>query len=99
MGPVQVTATVVAALVTVVAVGLFIRAVASIVRVVRVGQPVDPARFSERGRRTATMLRETLGHTRMLKWTGIGVAKPVAEPDPQRSRSWPRQGDVVEPRE
>jgi Fe-S oxidoreductase len=74
MGPVQVTATVVAGLVTVVAVALFVRAVAAIVRVVRLGQPVDPARFTERGQRTVTMLRETLGHTRMLKWTGIGVA-------------------------
>jgi len=74
MGPVQVAASVIAAVVTVVAVALFVRAVRRIVRVVRLGQPVDPARFAGKGRRTGTMLREILGHTRMLKWTGVGVA-------------------------
>jgi Fe-S oxidoreductase len=44
------------------------------VRVIRLGQPVAPARFEGKAQRTATMLRETLGHTRMLKWSGIGLA-------------------------
>ena len=34
------------------------------------GRPDGPARAT----RTATMLRETLGHTRMLKWTLVGAA-------------------------
>ena len=74
MGPMQILATVVALIVTVIAVGLFVRAVRQIVRVVRLGQPVPAARFADKGSRTATMLRETIGHTRMLRWTGIGVA-------------------------
>src|SRR5687767_14960805 len=74
MGPVQVTATVIAGAATIVAVALFVRAIRAMVRVIRLGQPVDPARFAAKGGRTATMLRETLGHTRMLKWSGIGVA-------------------------
>jgi Fe-S oxidoreductase len=73
MGPVQIVATVVAALVTVVAVALVVRAVRRIVSVIRLGQP-DPERFDRKGQRTGTMLRETLGHTRMLKWTVVGAA-------------------------
>jgi Fe-S oxidoreductase len=74
MGPVQIVATVVAALVTITAVVLAARAVRQMVRVIRLGQPVAPDRFEAKGRRTVTMLRETLGHTRMLKWSGIGLA-------------------------
>jgi len=74
VGPVQVAATVVAAFVTIAAVALAARAVRRMVRVIRLGQPVPADRFEAKGRRTVTMLRETLGHTRMLKWSGVGLA-------------------------
>ena len=48
-------------------------AVRRIVRVIRLGKP-DPARFTDKGARLRTMLVETLGHTRMLKWTVVGAA-------------------------
>ena len=73
MGAVQVATTVVAALVTAVAVGLAVRAVRQLVAVVRLGQP-DPGRFTGKRERARTMLRETLGHTRMVKWSVVGVA-------------------------
>jgi Fe-S oxidoreductase len=72
-GSVQIVTTVLAALVTAVAVWLAIRAVRRMVAVIRLGQP-DPTRRGDKGRRTATMLRETLGHTRMLRWTVVGAA-------------------------
>jgi Fe-S oxidoreductase len=61
------------AVVTVVAAVLTARAVRSIVRTVRLGQP-DRTRHRPRGRRLRQMLVETLGHTRMLKWGIVGVA-------------------------
>ncbi|QSB14753.1 (Fe-S)-binding protein [Natronosporangium hydrolyticum] len=73
MGAVQILSTVVAYLVTVVAVAFAVRAARRMVAVIRLGQP-DPSRFDDRRGRTATMLRETLGHTRMLKWSVVGVA-------------------------
>jgi Fe-S oxidoreductase len=74
VGPVQVVASAAATLVTITALALAVRAVRRMVRVIRLGQPVTPDRFEGRARRTATMLRETLGHTRMLKWSGVGLA-------------------------
>ncbi|WP_213455674.1 heterodisulfide reductase-related iron-sulfur binding cluster [Rhizomonospora bruguierae] len=73
MGPVQIVATVVAALVTAVAVVLAVRAVLKMTEVIRLGRP-DPERFGDQGARTVTMLRETFGHTRMLKWSVAGAA-------------------------
>jgi Fe-S oxidoreductase len=70
---VKVVAIVVALAVSVVGVVLFIRAVASIVGVVKLGQPA-PGRGDHRGQRWQNMLAETLGHTRMLQWTKVGVA-------------------------
>src|SRR5919112_2203539 len=72
-GAAQIIATVLAAAITVVAVVLAVRAVVQITAVIRLGRP-DPARFSGKGARTRTMLTETLGHTRMLKWSAIGAA-------------------------
>ncbi len=69
----QVVAIVVSLAVSGVAIAMFARAAAAIVTVVRVGQPVA-GRRDEPGRRWATMLTETLGHTRMLQWTAVGVA-------------------------
>jgi Fe-S oxidoreductase len=69
----QVAALVVCLAVTAVAIGLFARAVAQIVGVVRLGQPTS-GRSDRPGARTATMLTETFGHTRMLQWSLVGAA-------------------------
>ncbi|MEU4420616.1 (Fe-S)-binding protein [Actinoplanes sp. NPDC024001] len=69
----QIVATALAAAITVVAVYLAVRAVLTITAVIRQGQP-DPARFADPKTRTKTMLVETVGHTRMLKWSAIGAA-------------------------
>ncbi|MDT5028531.1 MAG: hypothetical protein QOE61_4957, partial [Micromonosporaceae bacterium] len=73
MGVVQIVSTVLAAAVTAVAIFLVVRAVRTMFAVVRLGQP-DPERFDRKSLRTRTMLTETLGHTRMLKWTWVGSA-------------------------
>ncbi|GAA2680834.1 (Fe-S)-binding protein [Actinoplanes palleronii] len=73
MGYAQIIATVLAGAVTVVAVVLAVRAVLTITSVIRQGQP-DPARFTEPKTRTKTLLKESVGHTRMLKWSAIGAA-------------------------
>src|SRR3954464_11492224 len=73
MGIAQIVATVLAGAVTITAVVLAVRAVQTITAGIRQGQP-DPARFTDKGARTRTMLTETLGHTRMLKWSAIGAA-------------------------
>src|SRR6187402_3137590 len=73
MGIVQIVATVLAGVVTLVAVVLAVRAVFTLTSVIRLGQP-DPARSADKGTRTRTMLVETLGHTRMLKWGVVGAA-------------------------
>ena len=73
MGPVQIVATVLAAVVTIVAAALAVRAVLRMVAVVRLGQP-DPDRFTRKLTRTRAMLTEIVGHTRMLKWTVVGAA-------------------------
>ncbi|GIF11581.1 heterodisulfide reductase-related iron-sulfur binding cluster [Actinoplanes teichomyceticus] len=73
MGYAQIIATVLAGAVTVVAVALAVRAVLTITAVIRQGQP-DPARFTDPATRTSTLLKESVGHTRMLKWSAIGAA-------------------------
>ncbi|GIE96379.1 (Fe-S)-binding protein [Paractinoplanes rishiriensis] len=73
MGIAQIVATALAGIVTVVAVVLAVRAVLTITAVIRQGQP-DPERLGNRGARARTMLVETFGHTRMLKWSAIGAA-------------------------
>ncbi|CAA9314918.1 MAG: Fe-S oxidoreductase [uncultured Nocardioidaceae bacterium] len=57
--------------VTAVAVVLFARTVAGMVAVVRLGQPTL-GRTDDPGARTMTLVRETLGHTRMLQWARVG---------------------------
>ena len=69
----KVVAIVVALAVSIVGVVLFARAVASIVGVVKLGKPA-PGRGDHRGQRWRHMLAETLGHTRMLQWTKVGIA-------------------------
>jgi Fe-S oxidoreductase len=73
MGSVQLVAATVALVASAVTAALVAVAVRRIVRVIRLGQP-DPARFTAKGARLRTMLVETLGHTRMLKWTVVGAA-------------------------
>src|SRR5919107_4564009 len=58
---------------TAVGVALFTRAAVAIVGVVRLGRPL-PGRRDRPGDRWRLLLTETLGHTRMLQWTGVGGA-------------------------
>ena len=69
----QVLAISLALVTTVVALALFAQAAGRILSVVRLGQPA-PGRLGDYGTRTTTMLRETLGHTRMLQWSLVGAA-------------------------
>src|SRR5918994_6886819 len=69
----QAAAIVVSVALTLVAIALVARAVTEMIRVIRIGQPVS-GRMDQPGLRVATMLRETLGHTRMLKWSAVGAA-------------------------
>jgi len=73
MGGVQIVTTILAIVVSVVAVWLVARTVTAMVRIIKLGQP-DPSRMLDKGTRLKTMLRETLLHTRMLRWTVVGAA-------------------------
>ncbi len=53
--------------------GMLSRAGVQIYRHVRLGRP-DPHRAGPVGARLKTMLKESLGHTRMLKWGIVGAA-------------------------
>ncbi|HET9828528.1 MAG TPA: Fe-S oxidoreductase, partial [Nocardioidaceae bacterium] len=68
----QIVAIVVSLAIAVVGIVLFVIAIRSIVATIRIGQPA-PGRSDHQGARWATMLKETLGHTRMLQWTAVGV--------------------------
>ena len=70
----QVFAIVVSLAIALVAIALFARAIASIVAVVGIGQAAPAYRFADPKRRWATMLKETLGHTKMLQWSHVGIA-------------------------
>ena len=56
----------------VVAVVLVSRTTASMIAIIRLGQP-DPSRTGPVGPRLATMAKEVLLHTRMMKWSHVGV--------------------------
>ena len=73
MGVAQIIAGIASLVITVVAVVLVVRAVRQMSAVIRLGQP-DTSRSDKRGGRTANMLRETLGHTKMLTWGVVGAA-------------------------
>jgi Fe-S oxidoreductase len=73
MGAVQIATAGIAAAITLAALALAVRAVRRMVAVIRLGQP-DPTRSNDPGARAATMLREIFGHTRMVKWSLVGVA-------------------------
>ncbi|MGI8578907.1 MAG: (Fe-S)-binding protein [Nocardioidaceae bacterium] len=68
----QVFAIVVSLAITTVAIALFVRAVMRIVAVVRLGQPTE-GRARHQASRWVNMLKETIGHTRMLQWSHVGV--------------------------
>ncbi|WP_219412477.1 (Fe-S)-binding protein [Pseudonocardia nigra] len=68
----QIVLGVLTAVITVVAVVMVARTVRHLVGVIRLGQP-DGSRTGPIGPRLRTMLVETLGHTRMLKWSHVGV--------------------------
>ncbi|HEY9276257.1 MAG TPA: (Fe-S)-binding protein [Candidatus Nanopelagicaceae bacterium] len=59
--------------ITLVAVGLFAVRSLELYRKIRSGQP-DPTRNSHKGKRLAAMTKEVLGHTKMLNFTGSGIA-------------------------
>ena len=70
---VQLVAIVVALAVTVVALVLVARTAATMVATVRTGQP-DPTRTGDPMLRARNVVVETLGHTRMLRWSVPGAA-------------------------
>jgi Fe-S oxidoreductase len=69
----QLAAILISLLATAVAVGIVGRTAWHMFTVFRLGQP-DASRFESKPRRAGTMLKETLGHTRMLKWSIPGAA-------------------------
>ena len=73
MGVLQVTLIAISAAVTLVAWALLAVAVTRMVRTIRLGQP-DATRNGPFATRFRTVLVEFFGHTRMLKWSTIGVA-------------------------
>ncbi len=70
----KIMAIVLALAVSVVGVTVFGRAIAAIVGVVRLGRPVAGLRSTAPAERWKHLLAESLGHTRMLQWTKIGIA-------------------------
>ncbi|WP_299053941.1 heterodisulfide reductase-related iron-sulfur binding cluster [uncultured Nocardioides sp.] len=69
----QIVAIVVSLAITVVGIALFVRAIQEILGVIRAGQPAM-SRTDNPGARTVTLLKESLGHTRMLQWGVVGAA-------------------------
>ncbi|MDX6301367.1 MAG: hypothetical protein QOF53_2581 [Nocardioidaceae bacterium] len=68
----QIFAIVVSLAIAVVGIALFTHAIRSIIATVRIGQPAV-GRTDDKAARWANMLKETLGHTRMLQWTAVGI--------------------------
>jgi Fe-S oxidoreductase len=68
----QTFAIVVSLAIAVVGIALFVRAIRSIIGVMKVGQPAR--RTDNPAGRSLTMLKETLLHTRMLQWRIVGIA-------------------------
>ncbi len=73
MGPLQIVLGTISVLFLIVAVVLAYRAVRAMIRIIRLGQP-DGTRSGPVKSRLKNLLVESLGHTRMLKWSTIGVA-------------------------
>ena len=68
----QILAIVVSLAIAAVGIALFGKTIGHMVSVIKLGQPVR-GRTDNPGQRTATLAKETLGHTRMLQWSHIGV--------------------------
>ena len=60
-------------LITVVALALFAVRLRQLIAIYKKAQP-DPTRSANRGARLSNMLKEVLGHTKMLNFTGTGIA-------------------------
>ena len=73
MGPLQIVLGTLCVLLLVVAVVLATQAVRKMLAVIKTGQP-DGTRFGPVGPRLKNLAVESLGHTRMLKWSTIGAA-------------------------
>src|SRR5215212_2963359 len=72
-GPLQIVLGTISVLFLIVASVMAYRAVRAMVRIIRTGQP-DSTRSGPVGTRLKTLAVESLGHTRMLKWSAIGAA-------------------------
>lgn len=68
----QIFAIVVSLAIAAVGIALFVRAIREMIAVIKVGTPTS--RSDNPGSRTVTLLKESLGHTRMLQWTLVGAA-------------------------
>src|SRR3954465_14937318 len=73
MGPLQIVLGTLAVPLLIVSVGYATKAVRAMLRIFTTGQP-DPTRSGPVGPRLKTVVVESLGHTRMLKWSAIGAA-------------------------
>jgi Fe-S oxidoreductase len=73
VGPLQIVLGTISVLFLVYSVWLATRAVRSMLRIIRTGQPA-PDRFQPVDKRVKTLVIESLGHTRMLKWSLQGAA-------------------------
>ncbi|MGY2078900.1 (Fe-S)-binding protein [Modestobacter sp. SYSU DS0657] len=73
MGPLQIVLGTLAVLLLVVSVVYATKAVRAMLAIFRTGQP-DPTRSGPVVPRLKTLAVESLGHTRMLKWSAIGAA-------------------------
>ncbi|MBB3677763.1 (Fe-S)-binding protein [Modestobacter versicolor] len=73
MGPLQIVLGTLAVVLLVVSVVYATKAVRAMLRIFKAGQP-DPTRLRPVGPRLKTLAVESLGHTRMLKWSAIGAA-------------------------
>ena len=67
----QLVAIVVSIAVAVVGIALFVRAIRQIIAVAKMGQPAH--RTDNPVARVKTLLKESLGHTRMLQWSWVGA--------------------------
>ncbi len=68
----QILAIVVSLAIAAVGIALFVTAIREILATIRIGQPAV-GRSDDKAARWVTMLKETLGHTRMLQWTWMGA--------------------------
>ncbi|MGW0891190.1 hypothetical protein ACWD38_09000, partial [Saccharopolyspora sp. NPDC002578] len=84
MGALQLVLGLICLAVTAVAVVMVVKTVRRMISSIRLGQP-DPTRRGPFGARFGNMLKEVLGHTKMLKWGHVGVAHWFVMPEPERA--------------